>query len=352
MKPIMTTPQQSLHGEILLYRPKKGAVSVNVRLQQETVWLTQHQMAQLFGKDVRTVSEHIKNVFKEGELKSSSTIRKFRIVQKEGGRLIERPVDCYNLDLILSVGYRVNSKQGTQFRIWASTVLKQHLIRGYTFDKQKMKEYVTRQKTMKAGRIKELQKFEQAVAMIRAAVDVKQLSGDEAKGLLEVITDYARSWATLQKYDDGNLSIHVRTTKKLRDLEENEAEKAIVALKEQLMKKGEASELFGQEQKEGGLKSILRNLHQTFDGQALYMSLEERAAHLLYFVIKDHPFVDGNKRIGSFLFVLFLKKHGRLVNKYGERTITDAALVAIALLVAQSKPHEKSIMIALVQNLL
>lgn len=338
--------------DLVLYRPKNGRIAVSVQLKDDTVWLTQDQMSHLFGKDQRTISHHIRNVLKEGELRSGSTIRKFRVVQKEGNREVERAVDCYNLDMILSVGYRVSSKKGTQFRIWATNILRQHLIRGYTLDQKKLKAYLTRNEKLQTKRLKELQKFEKTVALVRSAVDQKQLSSDEAKGLLQIITDYAKSWTVFQQYDEGKLPFHGRTTKRLRDLEEEEAEKAIELLKEKLMKKGEASELFAKEQKEGGLRSILRNIHQTFDGKPVYMSLEERAAHLLYFIIKDHPFVDGNKRTASLLFILFLQRHGRLVNQSGQRTITDEGLVAIALLIAQSRPQEKETMIALVQNLL
>lgn len=254
---------------------------------------------------------------------------------------MERSVEQYNLDMILSVGYRVNSKEGTRFRQWATSILTGHLVQGYTLNQKRLRDV----------RLKDLSQLEKTVSMIRAAADTKQLSEDETKGLLHVVTDYARSWAVLHQFDEGTLPFRVRTTKKMRDFEEEQARAAIDTLKKQLLKKDQASDLFGREQREGALASILRNLHQTFGGTALYMSIEERAAHLLYFVIKDHPFVDGNKRIGSLLFVLYLKRHSKLT-RGGERKITDSALVAIALLIAQSQPSEKETMIALVQNLL
>lgn len=325
-------------GEIVLYNGKGPSQVVHVTVEQDTVWLTQPQMAKLFGKGERVISHHILNVFKEGELKKKSVLRNFQIIAADGKKY---EVQYYNLDAILSVGYRVNSKEGTRFRIWATSVLRQHLMQGYTINQRRLQE----------GRRKEFEKLEKTIGMIRGAMEKKELSSDEAKGLLHVVTDYARSWATLHQYDQGELSFKVKTTKKLRDFEEEEAARAIEVLANNLVKKGEAGDLFGKEQREGGLRSILRNLHQTFDGKPLYMGVEERAAHLLYFIIKDHPFVDGNKRIGSLLFVLFLRRHGKLLRQ-GERRISDSALVAIALLVAQSKPQEKETMIALVQNLL
>lgn len=323
-------------GEIILYKGAGASNTMHVTLDKDTVWLTQQQMAKLFGKGVRDIGFHVNKIFKEGELEQKPTTRKFQIVQKEGKRFVERSVEQYNLDMILSVGYRVNSKEGTRFRQWATSILTGHIVKGYTVNQRRLRD----------ANLRELSKLEKTIGMIRSAVDAKELTGDEAKGLLHVVTDYAKSWAVLHQYDEGTLSFKVKTTKKLRDFEEDQARAAIDTLKKELTKKGEAGDIFGQEQSAGTLTSILRNLHQTFGGKALYMSVEERAAHLLYFVIKDHPFVDGNKRIGSLLFVLFLKRHNKL------QKIGDAALVAIALLIAQSKPDEKREMIALVQNLL
>lgn len=328
-------------GEIILYKGVGADKTVHVTLDDDTVWLTQQQMSKLFGVGVPTINYHVQKVFKDGELKPKPTLRKFRIVQKEGSRHIERSIEQYNLDMIISVGYRVNSKEGTRFRQWATSVLTGHLVKGYTLNQRRLRDV----------RLKDLSELEKTVGMIRSAADRRQLSEDEAKGLLHVITDYARSWATLHQFDDGELPFRVRTTKKLRDFEEAEAARAIALLAKDLRKKGTASELFGQERPVGGLQSILRNLHQTFDAEPLYMSVEERAAHLLYFIIKDHPFVDGNKRIGSLLFVLYLRKHGKLKSG-SERRIGDSALVALALLIAQSDAREKERMIALVQNLI
>lgn len=325
-------------GEIILYKGVGADKIVHVTLDDDTVWLNMSQMAALFNVDKSGISRHMKNIFESGELKPKSTVAKYATVAGNGKTY---QIEYYNLDLILSVGYRVNSKEGTRFRQWATSVLTGHLVKGYTLNQRRLRDV----------RLKDLSELEKTVGMIRSAADQRQLSEDEAKGMLHVITDYARSWATLHQFDDGELPFRVRTTKKLRDFEEAEAARAIALLAKDLRKKGMASELFGQERPVGGLQSILRNLHQTFDAEPLYMSIEERAAHLLYFIIKDHPFVDGNKRIGSLLFVLYLRKHGKLQHG-GERRIGDSALVALALLIAQSDAGDKERMIALVQNLL
>ncbi|MDI6757663.1 MAG: virulence protein RhuM/Fic/DOC family protein, partial [Endomicrobiia bacterium] len=247
----------------------------------------------------------------------------------------------YNLDMILSVGYRVNSKRGTQFRIWATNVLRDDLVKGYALNEKRLREN-------KQG-FKEL---EDAVALIEQAKSQKLLSATETSGLLTVITEYTRSWLLLHQYDSDTLR-----TKKLRRttqyrIDEKTAGKAIVALKQNLLKKREAGDVFGIERERGVLKGILTGIDQTFDGNELYPGIEEKAAHLLYFVIKDHPFVDGNKRIASLLFIWFLEKNGALSNANGERKINDTALVAIALLVAESAPRQKDVLVNLIINLL
>ncbi len=325
-------------GNIVVYKGAGASKAVHVKLDGDTVWLSLNQMVSLFGVDKSGISRHMKGIFDSEELKPKKSVKKFATHLPDGRTF---SVEYYNLDMIISVGYRVNSKEGTRFRQWATSVLTGHLVKGYTLNQRRLRDV----------RLKDLSELEKTVGMIRSAADQRQLSGDEAKGMLHVITDYARSWATLHQFDDGELPFRVRTTKKLRDFEEAEAARAIALLAKDLRKKGTASELFGQERPVGGLQSILRNLHQTFDAEPLYMSIEERAAHLLYFIIKDHPFVDGNKRIGSLLFVLYLRKHGKL-RSGGERRIGDSALVALALLIAQSDANEKERMIALVQNLI
>lgn len=327
-------------GKIVIYQDKDKKASLEVRLEQETVWLSQVQMADLFGKDIRTVSEHVQNIYKEGELQRNPTVRKFRIVQMEGKRKVERDIDFYNLDVVISVGYRVKSQRGTQFRIWASGVLRDHLIKGVAVNQKRIQEL----------KGKPLDEFRETLALLESARQ-KALSGDETAGLLEVITDYANAWLLLQKYDEGTLETD-RAHKRLSyTLTFADARTRIAELKEELLRKKETGELFGLERGHG-IEAILGNLNQTFGGQDLYPSIEEKAAHLLYFVIKDHPFADGNKRIGSFLFILFLSRNHFLFKKSGERKINDNALVALALLIAESKPSQKDVMVKLIINLL
>lgn len=325
-------------GEVIVYESAKGKTQVEVRLQEETVWLTQKQMADIFGKDVRTVSEHIQNIFKERELEAKSVIRNFRITATDGKMYDTK---YYNLDAIISVGYRVKSKQGTQFRIWATQILKQHIVKGFTINEKRLKEQQT-------TRLKEL---ESAVSLLQKTIQRKQLTDDESKGLLRIITDYTQSWILLHKYDQGSIGLTDKGSRPTQRLEYTEAKAAIDALKKQVLQRKEAGDLFGQERK-SGLESILKNLEQTFDGKALYPSIEEKAANLLYFVIKDHPFVDGNKRTGALLFILFLAKNNRLISKKGERVINENALTALALLVAESNPKERQTMIGLIFHLL
>jgi len=332
----MKKQDQNNKGEIIIYKTK-GKISLYVKLEKETIWLNQKQISELFSKNIRTINEHIKNIFKSDELEKKQTIRKFRIVQKEGKKLVERKIDFYNLDMIIAVGYRVNSKRATQFRIWATKVLKDHIIKGFTINQKRLKET-------------SLKEFEQAVFLIKKTIESKKLNTKEAKGLLKVITDYANAWILLHKYDEGKLRIE-KTTKIKQTIDYEEASKIILELKNNLIKKKQASDLFGTDTK-NGLQGILRTINQTFDKKELYPSIEEKSAHLLYFIIKDHVFTDGNKRIGSFLFIVFLAKNSYLFNKKGEKKFNDNALVALALLIAQSNPKEKDTMIKLIINFL
>lgn len=326
--------KSSPKGAVVIYGGKKKRAGLEVRLEEETVWLSQAQMARLFDKDVRTISEHIQHIFKERELSRHSVIRKFRITAADGKTY---NVDHYNLDVIISVGYRVKSLRGTQFRIWATKILRDHIVNGYTVNQKRLRE---------TG----LDEFEQAVALVRRMVETKSLKGDEARGLLDVITGYAESWLLLQKYDEGVLTLP-KTTPSRYVLDYTTANTAIQELKIDLLRKKQASELFGAE-RDQMLPGILGSINQTFGGQELYPSIEAKAAHLLYFIIKDHAFSDGNKRIGSFLFIVFLARNQHLTNKRGERKINNAALVALALLIAESDPKQKDLIIKLVMNFL
>jgi death-on-curing family protein len=329
--------QEIKKGEIVIYKSKEGP-KLEVRLEEETVWLTQKQMALLFDKGVPTINEHIKNIYKEGELQENSTIRKFRIVQKEGKRQVERDVDFYNLDVIISVGYRVKSFRGTQFRIWATKTLKEHLIKGYTINEKRL---LQTQNTLKD--------LQETIALLQEKSKHELLAGQEQE-ILSLLSSYAKTLALLEQYDNGKIAL-VKKVKGKFVLQEEESKRIIEKVKKELVAKKEASELFGIDSG-GKLQGILKSVYQTFDGEELYPSLEEKAAHLLYFIIKDHPFVDGNKRIASFLFVYFLDKNDYLYKSSGEKKINDNALTTLALLIAISNPDEKDKFIKLITNLL
>ena len=319
---------------ILIYKTETGQYAVEVLLDGDTVWLTQKQIAELFDKGRTTITEHIQNIFKEGELDEKSVCRDFRHTGTDGK---EYQVKYYNLDVIISIGYRVKSLRGTQFRIWATRTLKDHLLKGYTINQKRLAE---------TG-VKEL---ESALQFIKQASSRRQLTNDEAQGLLDIIAKYAKSWLLLKSYDEDNLPDIKGQTPKF-SLTHEYALNSIRELKKTLAAKDEASNLFGNE-REHGLEAILGNLEQSFGGQELYPTLEEKAAHLLYFIIKDHPFSDGNKRIGSLLFIHYLDKNNHLYKTNGEMLINDNALVALALLIAESEPKNKDLMIALIKNLL
>jgi prophage maintenance system killer protein len=320
--------------KILIYKNESGQYAVEVLFEDDTVWLTQKQMAELFGVEVHTINYHLKKIFKSKELDDNSVIRKIRITASDGK---EYETNFYRLDAIISVGYRVNSTRATQFRIWATRTLKEHLLKGYTINQKRLAE---------TG-VKEL---ENALQFIKQASSKRQLSNDEAQGLLEVIAKYAKSWLLLKSYDDNNLPVTNGRSPKF-SISYAYALNVVNKLKMTLMAKGEASEIFGNE-REHGLEAILGGLEQSFSGQELYPTLEEKAAHLLYFVIKDHPFSDGNKRAASLLFIDYLAKNDYLYKPNGEMIINDNALVALALLIAESEPKSKELMIALIKNLL
>ncbi len=326
----------SFKGEIVIYQTKDKKIELRVKLEQETVWLTQKQMADLFGKDIRTVNEHIQNIFKESELEREATIRKFRIVQHEGARKVVREIDFYNLDVIISVGYRVKSIHGTQFRIWATNVLRKHLIDGYTLNEQRLN-----QQTHK------LQALQRAIKLIASTKDKKQLEYKEALGLLEVISDYNYALELLDDYDYKRLKI-ARTSREEKFALTYEA--AIRAVKE-LRKKFGGSDLFGVE-RDKSFKSSIASIYQTFGAKDLYPSIEEKAANLLYFIVKNHSFVDGNKRIAASIFIWFLEKNGLLYKEDGTKRIADNALVALTLMIAESNPSERDVIVTLAVNLI
>ena len=331
----MARAKKAKNGEVLVYEAADGSMRVDVRLEQDTVWLTQRQMAELFESSTDNVGLHLKNIFSDNELKEAATTEDFSAVQSEGGRSVRRRVKHYNLDAIISVGYRVNSHRGVRFRQWATSTLREHLVRGYTLNRQRLEQNA--------------RELESALALVRKAAAGEALTGDQGRGLVDIIARYTQTFLLLQRYDSG-LLVEPQGVAGGNLPHVAEARRAIGELRADLIARHEATELFGRE-REDGLAALLGNLDQTVFGQPAYPTVESKAAHLLYFVIKNHPFSDGNKRIGSFLFIEFLHRNGRLMRR-GEPVINDVGLAALALLVAESAPKDKEVMIRLVMNML
>lgn len=327
-------------SQIEIYQNKDNKTEIEVQFDNETFWLSLNQIADLFGRDKSVISRHLKNIFAEKELEKSRTVAKNATIQIEGEKHVERIIEFYNLDAIISVGYRVNSKQGTRFRIWATERLKNYLVKGFAVNEKRVKEYQ-----------ENLIELRKTIKLIQDSVELKELSAHESKGFLSIITNYTHSFILLNQFDCDSLDLKKLDKNITYEIAYEEACEAITELKKQLMKKKEASELFGN-QKDQSFAGILGNITQSFGGEYLYKSIEEQASHLLYFVIKNHPFSDGNKRIGAFLFIWFLAKNKHSLKKSGELKINDNGLVALALLVAQSNPKEKELMIKLIINLI
>lgn len=323
-------------GEIVIYQAQDGQTAIDVKLENDTLWLNLNQISELFERDKSVVSRHLKNIYKNGELNESSTVAKFATVQTEGKRTVSRDVEFYNLDTIISVGYRINSYRGTQFRIWANTVLKEYLIKGYAVNEKRLKE-----------QSQQLEQLKQTVKLLGNVLENQPLNSDQASGLLKVITDYAYALDVLDQYDHQVLEIRETTKDEFFRISYEEAMAAINGLRD----KFGGSSLFGNE-KDESFRGSLAAIYQTFGGEDLYRSVEEKAAHLLYFVIKNHSFSDGNKRIAAFLFVWFLEKNKLLYKEDGSRRIADNALVALTLMIAESKPEEMEMMVKVVVNLI
>ncbi len=322
----------SNQGELIVYQAEDGSAMVDVRLQDETVWLSRKEMAVLFGRDYKTVSKHINNVFKEGELRKNSVVAKFATTGDDGKTY---QVEYYNLDVIISVGYRVKSKQGTRFRIWATSVLKDHLVKGYTFNQKRLAE-------------KGLGEVRQVLDLLSSTLQSHGLVYDEGSAILDIVNGYSRTWQLLWQYDEDSLAGVKKAEKREQTMPDLSAARAAIgSLRENLLAKGEATDIFGNERAEG-LAGIIGAIQQTFSGQDLYPTVEEKAANLLYFIIKDHPFTDGNKRIGSFLFLVFLKQNCLPADRIPD----SRGLVALTLLIAASVPEQKELLIRLVVNLL
>ena len=331
----MTTPENTV-VPIVIYQSADGSIATEVRLEGETVWLSQKQMAELFDKNIMTINEHIANVFAEGELESSATIRKFLMVRQEGKREVKREIEHYNLDVIISVGYRVKSKQGTQFRIWANRVLKDYLVQGYALNQQRLE-----------AQQEKLAELRQAIALSSRLIHNKDLSTAESQGILAILEKYSHALTVLDDYDHQRLQVVGTRMLAQPEITYTEAMQQIRLWRS----KENLGGLFGNE-KDDSFKSSLETIYQTFDGKELYPSIEEKAANLLYFIVKNHSFSDGNKRIAAAIFVWFLERHDFLYNVMGEKRIADNALVAFTLLIAESKPDEREIMVKVVINLI
>lgn len=320
--------------KVVIYQSADGQASLDVRLEQETVWLSQKQMAELLDKDTDTIGLHIRNIYKEGELEPDATTEESSVVQNEGGRKVRRTLKFYNLDVIISVGYRVKSQRGTQFRQWATRVLREHLVQGYTINQQRLEE-----------QSQKLAEMQQAVELLSRTLEQQQLVNDLGKDVLKVIADYAYALDLLDRYDHGTLSIEKTSGTTDFVLDYTSANEIVLSMK------GKFEGLFGIE-KDQGFKSAIGTIYQTFDGKELYPSAEEKAANLLYFIVKNHAFSDGNKRIAAALFIYFLNSNNILYRADGSKRLADNTLVALTLLIAESKPEEKDTIVKVVVNLI
>ncbi|MGN8159658.1 RhuM family protein [Salinisphaera sp. RV14] len=321
---------------LLIYQDDDKSVEVRLDTSQETVWLTQRQMGEVFGTSPENVLMHLQNIYADGELAASATTKDFLVVRQEGKRRVRREIRHYNLDAIISVGYRVNSKRAVQFRQWATRVLREHLVQGWTLARQRFETNA--------------QELDAAMRLLRQTAQSPALDATTGRGLVDIATRYAQTFLLLQRYDEGLLTEpRAETGGRLPSLAE--ARKALADLKADLIERGEATDLFARERGDG-FDALLTNLDQSVFGEPAYPTIEAKAAHLLYFVIKNHPFADGNKRSAAFLFVDFLYRNNRLLDDNGNVLINDVGLAALTLLVAESDPANKDVMIRLVMHML
>lgn len=321
----------SEQNDILLYQADDGKTRLDVHLEKETVWLTQAQLAALFAVKIPAINKHLKNIFLSGELTEAAAISILETTAADGKNYQTRH---YNLDAIIAVGYRVNSYQATRFRQWATQVLRDHIVKGYTIHEQRLREETAK-----------LREMQQTVDLLARTLTTQQLVTETGQDVLRVINDYAYALATLDRYDHGSLSIEGTTGQTLRVIDYEEGIGLVKVMK------GEFDGLFGIE-KDQGFKSALGTIYQTFDGKELYPSVEEKAANLLYFVVKNHAFSDGNKRIAAALFVYFLAANSILYRPDGSKRLADNALVALTLLIAESRPEEKETIVKVIVNLI
>ncbi|MBE0492620.1 MAG: virulence protein RhuM/Fic/DOC family protein [Sulfurospirillum sp.] len=323
----------NIKNKIVIY--EDGELNISTKMENETIWVTQKQMQEIFGRERSVITKHINNIFKDEELDKNSVCAFFAHTADDN-KIYN--VQYHNLDMIITVGYRVNSKKATKFRQWATQVLKQYIINGYVVNKEHLQ----------ASKLNELT---QMLKLIEQSIKNQAVETSEAKGFVEIISKYAKSWALLQGYDEQSLEEITQTKEQKFILDYDESVEAITQFKSTLISKGEATELFGQE-KAGEFKGNLLNIYQSFGGIDLLPSVEQKAANLLYYIVKGHPFNDGNKRIGAFLFILFLHKNGILHKANNEPKINDNALASLTLLVATSNPAQKDIIIRLIMNIL
>lgn len=321
----MSTDQQ-----IEIYQTADGQTQIEVHLEADTVWLSQAQMVDLFGRDVSVISRHIRNALNEKEISEKSNLQKMQIANSD------RPVTFYDLDVVISVGYRIKSPQGVQFRRWATQRLKEHLVQGYTLNQARFD--------------KNAAALQQAIALIQKTAQSSELTGDAGRGLVDIVSRYTQTFLWLQRYDEGLLDEPSGQSGGSLP-SPGEAMDALNNLKAQLIERGEATDLFARP-RDAGLASIFGNLDQSVFGEPAYPTVESKAAHLLYFVVKNHPFSDGNKRSGAFLFVDFLHRNGRLIDSRGNPVINDTGLAALTLLVAESDPKQKEVLIRLIMHML
>ena len=315
-----------MNSSLEIYR-SEGETQIDVRFENETVWLSLNQISSIFARDKSVVSRHLKNIYSSGELDQNSTVAKNTTVQIEGGRQVIRELEFYNLDVILSIGYRVNSKVGTHFRQWATQRLKDYLIKGYAVNQERLSQ------------------LQQSFQLIREAALSEDFSKSQVKEIIDVLADYAIGLDILDGYDKQNLELGKVQPNPVFQISYQEAKLAI----EELRIKFGGFALFGNE-KDDSFKSSISTINQTFDGKELYPSVEEKAAHLLYFVVKNHSFTDGNKRIAAWLFIWYLAKNNYLLNSKGNPKVANNALATITLMVALSKPEEKDLMVLVIVN--
>ena len=323
-----------------IYQGVKGEIIFDVDTEGETIWATQAQIAELFGVTRRNINDHLRNVYETGELDKNRTWKKNFQVRTEGKRQVRREIDIYNLDAIISVGYRVNSKKATNFRIWATRVLKQYMVGGIAVNERRLKQLSN----------EKLRNVENMMGVVRRLISRQELDAGEANGVLEVISKYAGSFEALKEYDDGFIDLS-GLNEKSRRKQKVLTEEMCLNVIDNLRMSVKGGELFGKKRNDS-FDGALSSIYQSFDGKELYPTVAEKAANLLYFIIKDHPFYDGNKRIGALLFIVFLTINDFHLTESGETKISDRALTAIALLIAESEPNEKELIVNLTRKLL